>query len=510
MEKYYEPEDIRQADLIAAEKCGIATSVLMENAGTNAARAIMKILPAASKFLILAGHGNNGGDGFVAARVLVKADKDVFVLKTAADRDYKGDALRNLRALRELASEKCSIIESGEILEDDIAAFIDDADCVVDALLGTGTTGAPRGEVARLIGLCSSGSGKIISLDIPSGIDPKKGGAYEPCVRALATVTFLAPKAGMSAYPAREMCGRIVTVGIGADPTVVLKDAAPYVCYDQSDLKDMLPRRGRDIHKGDRGGVLIFGGSENYRGAPLLTALGALRAGAGLVVMAVPDYMVEGASVMLPEAVFAPIPTVNGEIAAESLNDVISPWSSRCRAAVFGPGVGRRESVSDAEKWFLGNWHAPLLIDADGLYFLGRHKTDFARRNDLVVTPHAGEAATLLETQAAAVVSDRKASVLALNEIAGIALLKGSGTLVSDSFEIRKILAGSPALAVPGSGDVLSGAIGAFLAGGLSVFDAATAGALVHAAAGSAIEEKRGVNGILAREIADEISTLVG
>ena len=509
MEKYYEPEDVRRADVLAAEKCGIASAKLMETAGTNAARLIMKNYPAASKFLILAGHGNNGGDGFVAARVLVRADKDVFVLKTAQDKDYKGDALRNLRALRELASEKCSIIESCDIMEEDIRAFIDDAECVVDALLGTGTTGAPRGEAARLIGLCGN-CGKIVSLDIPSGIDPKSGGAYEPCVKAALTITFLAPKAGMSAYPAREMCGRIEAVGIGADPAVVLKDAEPYACYDRRDIEGLLPRRALDIHKGERGGVLICGGSENYRGAPLLAALGALRAGAGLVVLAIPDYMLDSASALLPEAVLAPIPTVNGDLAAEHLNDVISPWFKKCRAAVFGPGLGRRGCVDEAEKWFLGSWPSPLLIDADGLYFLGRHKADFPRRNDLVITPHTGEAAALLGIAPQDVAADRKKAVKALNEIAGVALLKGSGTLVSDSFEIRKMLEGSQSLAVPGSGDVLSGVAGAFLAAGLSVFDAATAGALVHAAAGSLLAEKRGVNGILAREIADEISTLVG
>jgi hydroxyethylthiazole kinase-like uncharacterized protein yjeF len=509
MEKYYEPEDVRQADVNAAEKCGIASITLMENAGTGAARIIMKSYPAASRFLILAGHGNNGGDGFVAARALVKSGKDVFVLKTANDRDYKGDALTNLRALRELASEKCSIIESNDIIEEDITAFIDDADCVIDALLGTGSSGSPRGEIARLISLCRT-CGKVVSLDIPSGIDPKSGAVYDPCVKASLTITFLAPKTGMSEYPAREMCGRIITAGIGADASVVLRDAKPYVCYDRSDLAGMLPRYGRDIHKGSRGGLLICGGSENYRGAPLLAAMGALRAGAGLVVLAIPDFMVDGASMLLPEAVFAPLHTLNGIVEPASVANSISPWLNRCGAAVFGPGAGRDDNIGEVTQWFLENWQSPLLVDADGLYFLGKLQGQTARKQNLLITPHAGEAAALLNTTAQIVNADRKAAVDSLSGIASVALLKGSGTMLSDSKEIRKILEGSPSLAVPGSGDVLSGTIGAFLAAGLGIFDAATAGALVHAAAGSEIEKRRGVSGTLAREIANEISALVG
>ena len=509
MEKYYEPEDVRQADVNAAEKCGIASITLMENAGSGAARLIIRNFPDASRFLILAGHGNNGGDGFVAARALVKAGKDVFVLKTANDRDYKGDALTNLRALRELASEKCSIIESNDIIEEDITAFIDDADCVIDALLGTGSSGAPRGESARLISLCRT-CGKVVSLDIPSGIDPKNGAVYEPCIKASLTITFLAPKTGMSEYPARAMCGRIITAGIGADASVVLGDAKPYVCYDRKDILDLLPRYGRGIHKGSRGCVLICGGSENYHGAPLLAALGALRAGAGLVVLAVPDFMVDSASMLLPEAVFAPLHTINGRVEPQSAADSISPWLDRCGAAVFGPGAGRDDNIGEVTQWFLKNWTSPLLVDADGLYFLGKFQAEPAHKQNLLITPHAGEAASLLKTTAQIVNEDRKTAVSSLSTIAAVALLKGSGTMISDSREIRKILEGSPSLAVPGSGDVLSGVVGAFLAAGLGVFDAATAGALVHAAAGSEIEKKRGVNGTLAREIADEISTFVG
>ncbi|MBQ0055184.1 MAG: NAD(P)H-hydrate dehydratase [Synergistaceae bacterium] len=273
--------------------------------------------------------------------------------------------------------------------------------------------------------------------------------------------------------------------------------------YGKEKLRGMLPEIPSDIHKGNRGGVLVCGGSLCYRGAPLLAALGALRAGAGYVVLAVPDFMAESASVFLPEAIIAPVKTLNGSLSADSLARTVKLWEKRCAAAVFGPGTGRDERLRKTLEKFMSIWSKPLLLDADALWFLS--ETRPSARDNLAVSPHAGEAAHLLSETPEAVQADRQAAAEKLSQKYGAALLKGKGTLVACGSEMRVINAGSPALAVPGSGDVLSGVVGAFCASGMSIFNALTAGALVHALAGERLEAKYGLRGALAREIAEEI-----
>lgn len=274
---------------------------------------------------------------------------------------------------------------------------------------------------------------------------------------------------------------------------------------DRSNIRDFIKPPARSIHKGDRGGVLVVGGSWNYRGAPMLAALGALRAGAGFVVLAIPDFMVDAASVFIPEAVFLPLRTANDEIRPEYIADAIAPWAASCESAVFGPGMGRGAGVRELTKYFWTNWNKPLLLDADALYFFAQTQGELPPRANAAITPHSGEAARILGMDAAQVNADRIGAAKRLAEKAGTALLKGQHTVVACGGNCRIINEGSPALAVPGSGDVLSGVIGALLASGLDAFDAAAAGALLHACAGTNIEKKSGVNGALAREIADEI-----
>lgn len=275
--------------------------------------------------------------------------------------------------------------------------------------------------------------------------------------------------------------------------------------YKRDKLEELVKSVPRDIHKGDRGGVLVVGGSWNYRGAPTLAALGALRAGAGFVVLAVPDFIADTASTLLPEAVFAPLRTTNNMIETVSLELCVSEWRKRCDSAVFGPGLGRDASVGSLTEWFWNNWNKPLLLDADALYFFSKPDYKLPLRADAVITPHSGEAAVILGVTAADINKARGIFAQQLAQKAGAAVLKGMNTIVAKAGENRIIDEGSPSLAVPGSGDVLSGAIGAFLASGMTPFDAATAGALLHAAAGSDIEARQGTRGALAREIADAL-----
>ena len=504
---YYHTSDIRKADVIAVEKYSFRSLDLMENAGRNAASLILSSYPNVQNITILAGAGNNGGDGFVAARYFTDYGKNVSVITSAAFDKYKNDALPNLELLISSYCGKCTVIPSTALSDEEITDIISKSDLIVDALLGTGSSGAPRGEISRLISFCSDFA-PTVSFDIPSGIDAESGAVYANSVKADMTVTFLAPKIGMAFYPAKARCGMILTASIGAEQELVLDGAEYLELFSDRDVKCKVPKLPRTIHKGDRGGVLIYGGSNNYRGAPILSALGALRSGAGLVVLAIPDFMIDMASVAVPEAIFVPLPTSRGSVLHENSLNEITPWLSRCDSIVFGPGIGREAPLQNVLAYLLSDVRLPMLIDADGLFHLSKIKS-ISQKNNIVITPHAGEAAALLDISPQEVNKDRFSAVRKLTEHSGTALLKGMGTLVSDGVHFRQISEGSPVLAVPGSGDVLSGAIAAFLASGLSPFDAASVGASIHASAGCNLEKIYGTGGTLAREIADELRSVL-
>ncbi|MDO5562951.1 MAG: NAD(P)H-hydrate dehydratase [Synergistaceae bacterium] len=289
----------------------------------------------------------------------------------------------------------------------------------------------------------------------------------------------------------------------------VTADSNNISSYTKKDIKGFLCDFPDDIHKGDRGGVLIVGGSWNYRGAPMLAALGSLRAGAGLTVLAIPDFMVGEASMFLPEGIFLPLKTMNDCVVAERVRDTISPWLKRVGALVVGPGIGRGDRVREIVSYFWNMCDISIVMDADALYFLSQMWDSLPYRENIVITPHSGEAGMILNSTPTEVNGDRLAAVTRLSERAGTALLKGKNTLVCCNNKIGGIEQGSPALAVPGSGDVLSGCIGALLARGLAPFDAAACGALIHAVAGENLEKSIGVSGVLAREIANVLPTII-
>lgn len=514
MQRFYKPEDIRQADITAVKRYGVPSLLLMENAGSGAVFEILREYPNAKRFVILAGPGNNGGDGFVAARYLLSAGMYVSVITSSCFDDYKNDAKHNLSLLLGITNSCFALFPSSCLSDDETAEKIREADVVIDALLGTGTSGAPRKETARLIKLLNfAGKDKyIVSFDTPSGIDSLNGSIFDIdlCVRASLTLTFLAPKTGMCLYPASEMCGKIVTAGIGVQPELVLSEAPYLDTCTKDDIKNFIPALPRDIHKGRRGGVLVVGGSINYRGAPLLAALGALRTGAGLVVLAVPDFMIETASSFLPEAILVPLKTTCHHIEKETIVTSLSPWINRCNAAVFGPGIGQDASVLGCMEVFFDMWDKTLIVDADALRFMPRAK--IRKSNNLILTPHHGEAAAIMEMDMTAMneLSISRMNICkAISDTYGVCVLKGMDTLVAYGESMRVIKEGSPSLSVAGSGDVLSGTIGALSALGLSPYDAASAGALLHAAAGSHIESQRGISGILAREIADAVPSVL-
>jgi NAD(P)H-hydrate epimerase len=295
------------------------------------------------------------------------------------------------------------------------------------------------------------------------------------------------------------MCGETVTAGIGVKPSLALGAEPSLTGYDASDIPALFPRRAANIHKGSRGSLLVVGGSSNFRGAPVLSALAALKAGCGLVALAVPESVMPSAASLLPEAVFVPLPEEDGHVRFAGFEESLFPFADKFDALVLGPGLGLSDDARKVSRFLYGAWKGPMLIDADAL------KAGYEmRREDAVATPHAGEASFILGVSPTEVERRRLHSCRKLAEKFGVALLKGPHTLISDGTNTNVALEGGQELAVPGSGDVLSGTVGAFLAAGLKPIDAATLGAVVHGTAGG-LAASGGVNGALARDIAGAI-----
>jgi NAD(P)H-hydrate epimerase len=500
MKKFYSGVSVREADKKAAEGLRIPGIVLMENAGRGAAEVLLRRFPGERVFLIFCGPGNNGGDGFVVARHIGLWGREASVISTISLDKYKNDA-----AAAAMSAKNCgvNIVCSKDMQDEEIVSRIRGAGVTVDALLGTGSNGAPRGEVVRLIDLCREAA-HVVSLDIPSGVDPDTGETYGSVLTAELTITFLAGKTGLAVSPGCLHAGEVEVCGIGASPELLL-EGHQLAGYDASDIPMMMPRYPKDAHKGTRGALMVVGGSETFRGAPVLAAMGALRAGCGLVFLAVPDFMATEASSLLPEAILLPLPSKGGFIRYRTVEKTLQPWFDKCGAVVLGPGIGRNLESELVTGWLCSEWKKPLLIDADALHNIGNMDRSSGlrqRRESTVITPHEGEAAFLLGTSAKKVAASRLSSCADLAGKYGTALLKGPHTLICSGSECRVILEGGSELAVPGSGDVLSGVIGAFLASGMRCVDASTLGALLHGTSGGACGRHEG---ILARELAENI-----
>ena len=486
---WYSTEAVRSLDeqLIGL---GVSGLELMERVGRGIADFVRDSLSPKS-VLILAGAGNNGGDGFVAARHFAGFGVPVCVVLSHSRSRSSGDAAVNLRRL----DANCvRITESAALTDDALNALFHGYDLVVDALLGTGPRGEPRGETARLIRAVNAArNGKrVLAVDVPSGIE--SGGTV---VQASWTCTAAARKTPCATGHGAAVCGEIVQIPLDerAESLLGFPDAFE---LEERDVLSILPKRCADDHKGSRGGVLIVAGSERYRGAALLAARGALRAGAGLVVLASTAKVCDVLPVALPECISELLDK------AEELSDVMDRWRARCSALVVGPGLDRDERARDICR-IAAEWDGASLWDGDGLYWLAHESLQPA---GCCVTPHEGEAARLLRTERLS--SDRVAAAQEIASSGSTVLLKGYRSIIAERGKTPLIVPrGNRALAIPGSGDVLSGVCGAFLAAGLPRRDALSLGAWCHGAAGERLGQERGLDGILAHEVADTVPLIL-
>lgn len=511
------PAEIARWDALALE-WGLPEDVLMENAAREALAVLRGLVAARGRslrgasVLLLMGGGNNGGDAACLARHLLDEGATPLLLYTRAPGRMRGAAGRFARLARGLGVPFRPLPASGE-LGGTLSSFA--PDIVVDGLLGTGFHGELRARELHLVRGVNAlrRAALIFSLDIPSGLDGMSGTPRPEAVRAHATVTFQAAKPGLVLPAAAEFTGDLLVRPIGMPRRVMESAPASFVMWrGGTDLPEAArPRRPR--HKGEAGRVLVVGGSTDMTGAPRLAALGALRAGAGLLTVAAPEAALPSIRAGLPEAVTHSLPAGPGgrEWHAGQLATLREPLAA-CRArgaVVVGPGMGRRNGAEEFLRALLEEpGRPPVVLDADALFALAEEPEllGFLTARD-VLTPHPGEAATLLGATPAEVQADRFAAHARLRELAPACwVLKGEGTLSGAAGGPVCLSPWSvPQLAVGGSGDVLAGMVGALLAFGLDAARAAALGVEVHARAGRALAECWPDRGNGPREIADAV-----
>jgi ADP-dependent NAD(P)H-hydrate dehydratase / NAD(P)H-hydrate epimerase len=478
---------MRATDRWAIETRGISSLELMERAGEGLARVIAEQVPA-GRIVVVCGKGNNGGDGLVAARLLRDAGRDVDVL-----------LLSEPQALSEDASAQLAKLPGPPPAPYD-ATRLAKAHGLVDALLGTGSAGAPKDPVAGVIEDLNKARGKVIAADIPSGVDASTGEVAGAAVRAAATATFHAAKPGLWIAPGKAYAGAVTVVDIGIPKGAPGEPDAGLVTPGV--LRDM-PRRGAASTKFSSGTVVVIGGSRGLTGAPCMAALAAMRAGAGYVTVAGPASLELAFTVRPLESMLVGLPEDDGALSPEALQAAIKAVG-RADAVVLGPGLGRTPGAQALARELVQRIDVPLVLDADGLNALaGQLETLRHRRWPTVLTPHAGELGRLLEVESSEVERARLTHVCAAAFRAkALVVLKGDDTLIAaPSGRVAISPGGAPGLATAGTGDVLSGVTGAMLAKGLSHAHAACAAVYAHVQAGRLAAEPHGPDGVIASDV---------
>jgi NAD(P)H-hydrate epimerase len=461
------------------------TLELMERAGGAAAELVLRRYPGAERVSVWCGGGNNGGDGLVVARHLAAAGRTVEIRLLVNPSRLRGDPAANLERARERG-----------------LSFVDapgPADVVVDALFGTGFTGAPRKGAEEAIETINASGAPVVAVDVPSGVDASTGEVGGAAVRAEATVTFHARKVGLAVAPGRFLAGEVEVADIGLAEQV--ETANRRVLAGALDL--VLPRRASD-NKFSAGTVLVVGGSTGLTGAPCLAAEAAMRAGAGYVFVAFPSSIGPVVELRLLEAVkrsFADDGTGHFDPRAA---DAIVELSERAGAVALGPGLGRTEGTRELMRILLERIERPVVLDADGLWALAGHLDwVFARQSPTVLTPHSGELGRLLGKDSSRIDARRlDAARAGAAETGAVVLLKGADTIVAGPARDTLVSdLGNPGLATAGSGDVLTGVVAAFLAKGLEPQLAAAAAAAAHGVAAGLAAEQVGMAGMIASDV---------
>ncbi|MCU7931588.1 MAG: NAD(P)H-hydrate dehydratase [Candidatus Thiodiazotropha sp. (ex Codakia rugifera)] len=482
----YRAGQVRELDRIAIEEFAIPGAELMERAGSRAFQCMQDHWPDLSEVLVVCGMGNNGGDGYVIARLAREAGLQVRVLQLGDVHQLKGDALTMAKAWSSLGQN----IEPFE-------GVTGKPGLIVDAILGTGLEREVVGRWASAIEQINRHQAPVFAVDIPSGLHADSGRVMGCAIEADVTISFIGLKQGMFTGRGPDCCGEVTFDALDVPARIYARQVVAARRIDWQKRSHLVSPRQRSAHKGDFGHLLVVAGDQGYSGAARLAAEAAARSGVGLVTLAThPDhapFINQGR----PELM------VNGVTDREDLLRL----QKRANCLVLGPGLGRSDWGQRVYRASLES-SLPTVLDADALYWLAEYPM---HRENWVLTPHPGEASRLLGCDTQMVQNDRFAACEELQlRFGGVVVLKGAGSLISEGAGHPPALCsdGNPGMATGGSGDVLSGIIGASIAQGYSLRDAAELGVCLHAAAGDRASIK-GEIGLLASDLLPELRTLL-
>jgi hydroxyethylthiazole kinase-like uncharacterized protein yjeF len=482
----YRAEQVRAMDSYTITQLGISGTVLMERAGAAAFNILQKRWPQAKTIAVVCGTGNNGGDGFVMARLAAESGLDVRVLLVGNINHLQGDALA--------ASQRLQSVDIDPVPFDD--ALLTHCDLIIDAILGIGLRGPVEGERYQIIETINQTGLPVLALDIPSGLNANSGEVQGIAIRASATVCFIGLKRGLYAGRAQDYCGEIVGEDLNVPETVFAREKIEASLIHYADYKQLLRPRARTAHKGHFGHVLVVGGEAGFTGAVRMAGEAAARVGAGLV------------SIGTRAIHAAVLNTSRPELMVHALEDqeTFLRLAERANVIAIGPGLGQGEWGKSMLDYAIQTG-LPLVVDADALNLVSQSPQHYDK---WILTPHCGEAARLLGQSTSEIQRDRYAVATSLQQsYGGIAILKGAGTLVvADELPVAVCSGGNPGMASGGMGDVLTGIISGLLAQGFSHHDAACLGVCLHAAAGDAAAKAAGERGLLATDLMSWIRRL--
>ena len=484
-------KQMKAIDKISIEQFGIAGVVLMEKAGMEVVSMIKDYIKELTNIpaLVICGKGNNGGDGFVVSRLLFQEGADVVVLILGKEKEIKGDALVNFKIIKKLGIQYTEI---DKINNNKLKNLFNSAEIIVDAIFGTGFRGEPKGVYKKIIEMINSIDKLVFSIDIPSGVDADTGQVLGEGVFADATCTMGMIKKGMLLYPARYYTGKLYIGNIGIPMDNILDELnIETELIDDDFVAKILPLRFPYSHKGNYGKVFVIAGSKGMTGASVLSSEAALRAGAGLVYVGVPDSLMDIFEAKLTEVIKVPLKGGNGVLELEALGDIYE-FAKDKDVVLIGPGLSRCEELKKLEKKLFPKFKKRhLVIDADGINNMNISLLEYSQGN-WVLTPHPGEFSKLSgfsidEIESNRIEIARKFAI----EHRVILVLKGVPTVVASPDGTAYINStGNSGLASGGSGDILSGLIAGFISQGATPLEASISGVYIHGlSADIAVEE---------------------
>jgi ADP-dependent NAD(P)H-hydrate dehydratase / NAD(P)H-hydrate epimerase len=501
-------DEMRRVDQRAIHELGIPGATLMENAGRGAAARIVEALPDLGlprrgvRVAIVCGKGGNGGDGFVVARWLKRSSHRVDVFLLARPDELSGDPAAMLAQARQRGIRP-RIVEDGQVLARALAG----ADLVVDAILGTGARGEPAPLHARAIEAVNASGRPVVALDIPSGLPADGEPPPGPAVRAALTTTFAGIKRGLVAGPAVELAGRVVTVDIGVPAAEVARGVSTFL-IQPGDVARHFPPRPREAHKGGYGHLLLVAGSRGKTGAAALAARAAMRGGAGLVTVATAASVQPVVATLILEAMSEAVPETEAASIALDGRDLLRELAEHRDAVAIGPGLGLHEDTQAVARSLVFECPRPCVVDADALTALAGHLDHLSGAPAVrCLTPHPGEMARMLGVTVAEVQRDRIATVrqFATAWHAHVVLKGATSVIGIPDGTVLLNPTGNPGMASGGTGDVLTGVLGAFLARGLDATAALVSAVYLHGLAGDVAAERHGQESLIAGDVIEAL-----